>query len=135
MNIALRTTFVLACLALAGCVSTSVPPPTRADVAAADVGPMPEDYREQIAAALKIMLKDPESARVEYIGEPLKDYTTRLNDASVSFGWRVRVNVNAKNSYGGYTGWSEYQFFFRFGRLVMVQERYARDGFRVVWRR
>lgn len=30
------------------------------------------------------------------------------------------MNVNARNSYGGYTGWQGYRFMIRDGRIVQI---------------
>lgn len=52
--------------------------------------PLPTDYRAQIDRYLARTLLDPDSRRIEYIGQP--------------YGSAVCGMVNARNRFGGYTG-------------------------------
>lgn len=52
--------------------------------------PLPQTYAIQIDQALRRMLKDPDSRKIEYVGHP--------------YGSAICGTVNAKNSFGGYTG-------------------------------
>lgn len=67
-------------------------------------------------------LKDPESARYE-IGKPVKGYygktlSNLAGPRDIKYGWLVPAGVNAKNSYGGYTGTHLYHCWFRGETLV-----------------
>jgi hypothetical protein len=74
--------------------TTSIPaPPPRkepADFAVAESGRLPADYKKKIDQYLLRNLKDPDSRKVAY--------------GSTPYGGLVCGEVNAKNSYGGYTG-------------------------------
>jgi hypothetical protein len=63
-----------------------------------------ERNKQRCLARITAMLKDPESARLSEVTrarEPAPDYETNKGwFPSISY----TVNVNAKNSYGGYTG-------------------------------
>lgn len=91
---------------LAGCAA---PPPTQQELAAANYGPPPRNYKASIIAYMGAILKDPESARYGFYGEPAKGYM----GASRKFGWVACAMVNAKNSFGGYVGARQYIFLIR----------------------
>src|SRR5690606_37667261 len=91
----------------------------------ADIGPMPDpaDTERMVRAWGEVNLKDPDSAR--YTFGPLKKGYYRPNQIPGSlptgkahFAWEQLVVINAKNSYGGYTGQQAYTFYFRDGRMV-----------------
>jgi hypothetical protein len=73
------------------------------------IAPLTVDYKAIVMATLHDTLKDPMSAVVEY-SEPVRDMRLLqpFNGASLHACWRVDVNVNAKNSFGGYAGFSKY---------------------------
>jgi hypothetical protein len=54
-------------------------------------------------------MKDPDSAKIQCVGEPKRD-TIRLSiTGSRAFSvWVTQVSVNAKNSFGGYVGAQPY---------------------------
>ena len=88
------------------CASTapeaSLPtPPTKEEILAADYGAFPTNYQEVIKKYVSTNLKDPESARYEFLTQPSRGY---LLIHGRKFGWTACVSVNAKNSYGGYSG-------------------------------
>jgi hypothetical protein len=60
---------------------------------------LPPDYREQIDADFVRTLKDPDSRKIAYQGTP--------------YGSLVCGTVNARNSYGGYTGQQLFVAYFR----------------------
>lgn len=127
---------VLCVLVFGGCVSDIklAPPPTSAEIDAADYGVAPENPKEQVLAKLKIILPDPMSAVVEWQGECVKSWwlypptgTTYLPGfrtppppQEVRFGWSIKANINAKNLLGGYVGFRLYTFYFRDGKLEYV---------------
>ncbi|MBA5234749.1 hypothetical protein H2Y56_21960 [Pectobacterium aroidearum] len=91
---------ILACLFfLTGCVA----PMTKNEVAAASYQQLPSDYQEKIKQYFESRLKDPDSAKYRF-SEPRKAFT----EATRHFAYVVPVAVNAKNSYGGYTGFKMY---------------------------
>tara|TARA_R110002096_G_scaffold435548_1_gene661346 strand:- start:38 stop:376 length:339 start_codon:yes stop_codon:yes gene_type:complete len=102
--------FVISMTALAGCVTTQ----TMADrsiTQAANYGEYPDDYEQIIKSIMMNKLKDPESAQYQFKG-PIKAY---LRSAPIAggnptvYGYMVYFKLNAKNSYGGYTGFKEYR--------------------------
>lgn len=92
----------------AGCAG-----PSKTEWSAATFGTLPPDYQEQIHGFLDVALKDPYSAHVD-IGTPRKAAALRglVNGGGYAYGYSVTVAVNAKNSFGGYTGTEVYTFFF-----------------------
>lgn len=102
-------------------------PPSEYELANADYGlPPSENYGEQVRAVMEKRLKDPESARYRF-SSPDKEWIPRHHfDPDVKgqpsrhgqlFGWRVDFGVNAKNSYGGFTGEKSYMAFFEDGQI------------------
>lgn len=102
---------------LGGCASV----PSVAEQAAADYGAPIEQSEAQAAAEahIKARLKDPMSA--VFAWKPL--YKGYLRGAPIVgretiYGYLLDGTVNAKNSYGGYTGAKSYQVIFHDGVIV-----------------
>ncbi len=75
--------------------------------------PKPTDYREEVKRYLRLELKDPDSA----IYEGWLLWKAYLGSNPPVYGWESMVSVNAKNSFGGYTGFKNYSFWHE-GRLA-----------------
>lgn len=63
---------------------------------------LPANWRELIDSEMRARLKDPASAIVELKRGPR--YADHKIDLQKRLGWAVCYSINAKNSYGGYTG-------------------------------
>jgi hypothetical protein len=102
----------VACLAFAGC---GTPAPTSQQFAVADYGPpIGEKDREIIKEWARAGLKDPDSAKFEF-EEPRK---AAVQENRVwTYVWVQKFWINAKNSYGGYTGREPYWVYYRDGRI------------------
>lgn len=108
----------LVALCLGGCYKT-VP---SAAVQQADCGPIPTNAESQINAWLERNLKDFGSAIVK-LGPPRKDYSNIAHGRNViSYGWTIDAEINAKNRYGGYAGFQQYQFFFYNADLIIIRK-------------
>lgn len=112
-------------LLLAGC--GLVPLPSKADMESAELGdpPSEEDVRRGVDTVLDGVLKDPDSKKVRY-GDPQKGSYRRYLTPTNLFAWYVPCEVNAKNGFGGYTGYKEWVFFFLQGNVVAWCD--SRDG-------
>ncbi|HFY9996229.1 TPA: hypothetical protein ACIIU4_004354 [Citrobacter freundii] len=110
---------LIMCIALTGCVQ----PMTKAEVDRAVYEPLPADYQEQIKSTIELKLKDPDSAKYRFF-DPKKGYT----EGTRHFGFVVPVGVNAKNSYGGYTGYKLYYFVYYNQSFKDVTEGVAWDA-------
>lgn len=105
---------------LVGCASA----PSQSEIDSIDYGPEPS--REQIEKSVKSLmgsyLKDPDSAKYEFSEvDPQRYYvknTGIATDKKLYAGWRTIVRINAKNSYGGYTGFQYHQFLLRDGLVI-----------------
>jgi hypothetical protein len=106
-----------ASLILAGCASYPTTP--SAPVASAQAGP-PPDRNAVIVAYLNRVLKDPESARVSDIHGPTFINIPGGLLAQGTSGWGICFFVNAKNSFGGYTGGSFFTLILRDTSIVRV---------------
>lgn len=93
-------------LLLSGCGTPSVqrvPEPIPVvDTRNADYGPYPSNHEALVRSWAAENLKDPESARFGKISQPRKEYM--FHNSQPFFGYSVCASINAKNSYGGYTG-------------------------------
>lgn len=105
-------------LALIGCAGQQ--PPSSVQIAGANYGSLPANYQEQIKSYFGSVLKDPYTAHYAF-DKPFKGYSQdgawAPSGGKVFFGWVAPVNVNARNSYGGYTGNKPYVFIFSEGQL------------------
>lgn len=109
---------LLLSLALLGCASKAL---TTEEAMAADYGNHPSNYEEIVTDWFYETLKDPDSAKYRFESEPTKAYTRKAPVAGggiSEFGYYIKVLVNAKNSYGGYTGWEEYRLLIRDDKVV-----------------
>ena len=78
--------------------------PSEAEKASADYGKYPDNFEKIIKERMQTVLKDPESARYRFDSPPKKSNTVAKNRQDMQYCWIVFFFVNAKNSYGGYTG-------------------------------
>ena len=108
---------VVMAFALAGCASG----PTPQDIASADYGSVihQDEAESQIKSYFNRSLKDPLSAQYTF-SEVKKGYMigNAFEGKPLYAGYVVMASVNAKNSYGGYTGAQSYHFLFQSGTLV-----------------
>ena len=88
----------------------------------ADYGAMPSDYEEIIKEYFNSTLKDPYSAHYSFIKIPSKAHKGNYSTKTVQYGYEVCVNVNAKNSYGAYTGNKPFWFLIRDGVIIDLRE-------------
>jgi hypothetical protein len=115
----------------AGC--STAPIAGSPELKTADYGSPPvEGYKETVVSSITFVLKDAESARYEF-REPYRAWfhvqgIFAGKYRGTIYGYTVPVFVNAKNSYGGYTGFKEYKFFFSDNELI------AWKGEEGVWR-
>jgi len=100
---------------IAGCAPK---PPSAVAISSANYGTLPGDYQEQIKNHFNKILKDPYTAQFTF-ETPYKglsqDGAMSSTNGGVLYGHVVPVQVNAKNSYGGYTGNQLYVFMFSNG--------------------
>ena len=100
----------------------SCPEPTSDQQAAAYYGAKPlgkDDAQNKmiIEAAIKARLKDPYSAKFRF-REPYRGWIKQAKPCKIGYGYLYDVYVNAKNSYGGYTGEKRYTYLFQDGMLI-----------------
>lgn len=85
-------------LAIAGCAT----PPSQQELESADYGAYPVSYEQIIKNRMSTILKDPDSAQYRFLNTPKTGWNSF---GGKKFGYIVCVNINAKNSYGGYVGY------------------------------
>ncbi len=96
----------------------------------ADYGSYPDNYKQLIQAYMSKNLKDPESARYSEFTTPRKEHA--IENRKAIYGYSSCVMVNAKNSYGGYTGNQLFWFFYRNGEIVRTQN--VTTGINIIYR-
>jgi hypothetical protein len=79
-------------------------------------GPYPTYYKEIIMQWLNTQLIDPDSARIEWSGEP-KPSDTGAGGEAVS-GYLINFTVNARNRFGSYTGKQKHSVLIRNGEVI-----------------
>lgn len=94
---------------LTGCATA----PTPQEQMDAYYGPEPESFESIIKDYMRLRLKDPSSAVYEFSGRPSKMWAGGGLAGKREFGWGICTSINAKNSFGGYTGAKKYFFIIR----------------------
>ena len=89
--------------------------PTEHELTIADYGSYPNDYEKIIQNHLQNYWKDPESARYKFLNTP-KTGWNRLG--MKKYGYVICANINAKNSFGGYTGNRMSYFMIKNGKVI-----------------
>ena len=79
-------------------------------------GPYPTNYKDIIMQWLNKQLIDPDSARIEWNGEP-KPTDVGKGGEAVS-GYLVNFTVNARNQFGAYTGKQKHSVLIRNGEVM-----------------
>lgn len=105
-------------LLLAACTTPPIDQSGR-KLTLADAGPPPTDVTEAVRSALRYKLKDFETAKIELPLSPRpvvlgKTYGMKVGGA----GWEICPMVNAKNSYGAYTGFKPMFILWNNGQVI-----------------
>ena len=98
-------------LSVGGSLNTQTPAPDTARY-----GPYPTNYKEVVMQWLSKQLIDPDSARIEWNGEPKPSDLGKGSEA-VS-GYLVNFTVNARNRFGTYTGKQKHSVVLRNGEVI-----------------
>jgi hypothetical protein len=99
---------------LAGCAMTP-----RATNTRLDIGAQPEHYEQAIREHLRMTLLDPYSVQGFHVNGP-ELASCMIASGHPFYGWRVIARYNAKNAYGGYTGFRQYVYWFHGERIVLI---------------
>jgi len=112
---------VLIVIAVLGTVTACATMPTEEEMAKADFGAyMTQTECENSARkVMNILLKDPGSAQYQF-GKCKKQGFSSVPILRLpkQYGYAIEFTVNAKNSFGGYTGAKRYLFLFKNGILL-----------------
>lgn len=111
--------------ALSGCAigPTTATTPSGGVPVASDAGPRPVDTREVVQGFLRSTLRDPMSAIVEDVVGPGFVNARSSIIRPAFYGWVTCFSVNAKNAYGGYTGFERHVLVERDGRVLFHQKQ------------
>jgi len=104
--------FAVLIFLLYACAST----PTAEDLASADYGPYPDNYRQSIKNYAKGYLKDPQSAQWKFNYLPRESWLKYWG--GVRYGWGVCTEIDTKTSEEVYTGYRKHFFLIKNGRVV-----------------
>ena len=109
----------------------------KSELASIDYGPRPEHYQAAIRDYLKIRLRDPATAIVEFRAGPLPLYQRETPLRRMQSGWGVCVWINDKNRQGAYEGYYPMSVLIRNEKIEhvnggpdddnLVGNRYARE--------
>jgi len=122
----MRYLVLVAAALLAGCQSM----PTKQQTDSADYGPKPNNHEQAIKNELSIILKDPDSAKIKYITKPKKNWYLNPKNFNTKFdyAWLSCANINAKNSFGAYTGYKTHAFFIKNNIVIYHQNDLLNSG-------
>ncbi len=98
---------------IAGCSAR----PSSEESSSAYYGRIPSNYESTIKSYMESTLFDPLSAQYKNWRGPSQGYFGN-NFMKTVYGWRVCTDINAKNRYGGYTGFEKFQFIIRDDQVV-----------------
>jgi hypothetical protein len=104
-------------LFLAGCETPKV---SQDEMAAVNYGPAPVHWKEEIQSYLKLRLKDPSAAVVEFKSEPKQMFQRQVLLDPQQHGWAVCVWVRDKNRAGGWADTYPMTVFIRNEKIVAV---------------
>jgi hypothetical protein len=79
-------------------------------------GPLPKLYKEIIWNWMQKNLVDPNSAKIEWQGEPKCSDIGK--NGQHEYGWAVNFTVNSRNRFGIYTGKQQHGVLIRNGEVV-----------------
>ena len=132
----IRKASVFACVAafaLLGCDTA----PKKEEVQSVDYGPRPQHWQAAIKDYLKIRLRDPAAAIVEFRAGPQQLYQREIPLRARQWGWAVCVSVNDKNKAGAFEGFYPMSVLIRNETIAhvnggpdddnLVGNRYARE--------
>lgn len=104
--------------ALSGCM-TAPRAPTQSELSTADYGQVPTaaDAERLALAAWRERALDPGSIMVRVTGGPAR-WWARNREGQAVFGYLFDVQINGKNTYGGYTGWQPGQLLVKNGQTL-----------------
>jgi hypothetical protein len=119
---------VLSSVLLSSCATG---PPTKIELESADYGSsITQNEAQKLAEKFLYQhLKDPYSAKCNW-SNVYKGWLREaiINGSGLIFGYILDVDVNAKNSYGGYVGIKKYHFVFYNGSIKTVYGPKEMDG-------
>lgn len=119
-----RFSFLLVAL-LVGC---SINRPTPEQIANADYGLPPQNYKNIIIEHVKRDLIDPNSSTFTDWRGPAKGYLHDGNKEFV-FGYLVCVEVNSKNRMGGYAGKQPQLYVLKNDSIALYEDAYFGSGY------
>ncbi len=90
--------------------------PTAEDLANADYGSYPNNYRPSIKNYAKKHLKDPDSAQWNFNSLPRQMWSKYFG--GVRYGYGVCTEINERDSLSGYKGFRTHFFLIKNGRIV-----------------
>lgn len=94
--------------------------PTQQELRNADYGKPPSNHEEIIRNYMNQRLKDPDSAKYSFKKGPVQGWNSF---GGLLFGYIVCADINAKNSYGGYTGRQPYYFIIKNDTVVRTADQ------------
>ncbi len=110
--------------------------PTKELIESSDYGPKPKDYKNLVITYMQTTLKDPDSAKYNWNREPTKMWVVNPHGSGHLFGWGTCALINAKNGFGGFSGFQKYFFFFKDNQIKAFQKDefdiYCSNGFNEV---
>ncbi len=105
-------------------ISACVTVPTQQEILNADYGKYPNDYQETVKSYMGNLLFDPYSAVYSNWRGPAQGYSGG-RFVQTAFGYRVCVDINAKNRMGGFVGNKRHYFVIHNDRIVQQLDEFG----------
>ena len=95
--------------------------PSPEQAAKADYGAYPKDAKAIVLAYIKSTYKDPYSIQDLQVGTPQRQFIQAppLLGGGTTYGYLIAFSVNAKNSFGAYTGVQNHRLLVRNEQVVL----------------
>jgi len=117
MNAATKGLLAAAALALAACETPKV---TRDEIESVNYGPAPVHWKQEITSYLKLRLRDPSAAVVEFKSEPKQMFQKQVGLDPQQHGWAVCLFVRDKTRSGEWGDTYPMTVFIRNEKIVAV---------------
>jgi hypothetical protein len=117
MKAATKWLCALAALLVAGCETPKV---TQEEMDSVNYGPAPVHWKQEVTSYLKLRLRDPQNAVVDFKNEPKQMFQKQVGLDPQQHGWAVCVWVRDKNRDGQWGDTYPMTVFLRNEKIVAV---------------
>ena len=132
MNAFLKCAVLGSFFLTSGCMGYQAPP-TAAELKVANYGQFPEGWAQIASTYFQRVMKDPDSVLIGTTKAPRKTWMKYQFLKPIEYGYAFCVSANARNSFGGYTGYRWFLFFVHNNNMtaVITEPRSSADRYSI----